>query len=375
MSITLIQGKPGAGKSYEAVVYQIIPALKEGRRVITNVPVNKEKIEVCFGKEVSDLLEVYPFSFGEETHFLSDPDDYVSYRDWRNDKGQGCLFVLDECHLLFPSTGRGRNASEMSQKQIKFFSGHRHYGFDFVFMTQSDRKILKLIREDIEICIELRKNRAISDSSYRRYVYYYGEGKKSGLIQQESRKYENQFFDLYRSHTMSDTSVTEASVKDVKKWYQFWTFRFAFMIIPIVIYGVVHSYSVTSPVKNSKTEQTKLGSTNETSGQKYVDPHRSRLFQSDFPYGKFQFSIAGYSDSSYRDSRGVLHIEREVYFDGKNSQNYSIHLNLSDFYLAGYNIAVYGPCMVKLTYDGASKFIYCSLKQNDTDTKKSDVAS
>jgi len=37
-----IVGRPGGGKSYEAVAFQVIPALKSGRKVITNLPLQIE---------------------------------------------------------------------------------------------------------------------------------------------------------------------------------------------------------------------------------------------------------------------------------------------------------------------------------------------
>ena len=33
-----LEGIPGSGKSYEACVFQVLAALKEGRKVITNLP-------------------------------------------------------------------------------------------------------------------------------------------------------------------------------------------------------------------------------------------------------------------------------------------------------------------------------------------------
>ncbi|EPW3551744.1 zonular occludens toxin domain-containing protein, partial [Pseudomonas aeruginosa] len=35
--INLILGQPGGGKSHEAVVYHVVPALNQGRKVITNL--------------------------------------------------------------------------------------------------------------------------------------------------------------------------------------------------------------------------------------------------------------------------------------------------------------------------------------------------
>src|SRR5674476_325639 len=43
--INLLLGGLGGGKSYEAVVYHILPAIMRGRKVITNLPLNIEEFE------------------------------------------------------------------------------------------------------------------------------------------------------------------------------------------------------------------------------------------------------------------------------------------------------------------------------------------
>jgi len=42
--INLLLGQPGGGKSYEAVAFHILPALAQGRKVITNMPLDLEHI-------------------------------------------------------------------------------------------------------------------------------------------------------------------------------------------------------------------------------------------------------------------------------------------------------------------------------------------
>lgn len=379
MAITLIKGRPGAGKSYECVVHHILPTLRDGRKVVTNIPVNIERFVTILGDQVRDLIEVHPFDFDSKEHFLGDPEEYIAYQDWRNDKGQGCLFVLDECHFLFPAQGRGKQHAEKAQKQIQFFSGHRHYGFDFIFMTQADRKINRTIREDIEICIELRKNRAIGDKSYRRYVYYYGEGKRSGLIEQSSRNYEDKFFGLYKSHTKSEISVSEASVKDLKKWHQSWGLRLAFLLI---ILGVFWSVSNVLNLFQSKEDEPKADDFIPFSAQASIlsshDTHpvysqssAPSLKPSEVPFGKFEVFIDGYSQHSYTDKHGLLKIDKSVTFIAVNKAQYELRLHLEDFYLAGYDITIFGRCFVKLTYQDFERLVYCKgRKPNDSHPSK-----
>ncbi len=374
MSITLIKGRPGAGKSYECVVHHILPSIKDGRKVVTNIPLNVDHFAFIYGEHVRDLLEVVPFDFDGGHRYLSDPEDYKKYQDWKNDKGQGCLFVLDECHLIFPLSGRGKSQSDLAEKQIEFFSGHRHWGFDFIFLTQSDRKINRLLREDIEICIEVRKNRAMGDKSYRRYVFYYGDGKKGGLIEQGSREYEDKFFPFYKSHTKSEGEVTEANIKDMKKWHQHWVIRIPLVLIVV---GVIFSVKNISHAFGDKPKSEPVEVV-----QQSAKPVRNAPAKPSFkglPFGEFEIFIEGYSDSSYVDKNGIYHVQKQVYFSASNSTKFSVDLKLDDFYLAGYQVSVYGPCMVRLTYESATKLVYCRGKEpsqgSDTSSSVKDLVS
>ncbi|MBO8364140.1 hypothetical protein ID035_05855 [Pseudomonas aeruginosa] len=46
--INLILGQPGGGKSHEAVVYHVVPALNQGRKVITNLALDMDKFKAFF---------------------------------------------------------------------------------------------------------------------------------------------------------------------------------------------------------------------------------------------------------------------------------------------------------------------------------------
>ena len=65
MAIFGIEGKPGSGKSYEAVAYHVIESLKKGRKVITNLPLHLEHFVAVFGQDVVDeLIEIRTESKG-----------------------------------------------------------------------------------------------------------------------------------------------------------------------------------------------------------------------------------------------------------------------------------------------------------------------
>jgi zona occludens toxin len=52
-----LEGIPGSGKSYEAVVMHVLPALKAGRKVITNLPLLVDKFS-ALDPSYGDLIEL-----------------------------------------------------------------------------------------------------------------------------------------------------------------------------------------------------------------------------------------------------------------------------------------------------------------------------
>lgn len=67
MALNIIVGRPGSGKDYEAVAYHVIPAIKEGRRVVTNLPLNLDHFVNVFGSEVLELIEIVKDGFSKES--------------------------------------------------------------------------------------------------------------------------------------------------------------------------------------------------------------------------------------------------------------------------------------------------------------------
>src|SRR5665811_568267 len=129
--INILLGGPGGGKSYEAVVYHVLPAIMRGRKVITNLPLNIAEFE-ALEPGCSALIElrqktlaVKPDEIEDEgggglmgllskaraAKFVDRPfaniEDYAT--EWRHpEDGMGPLFVIDECHFCLPKFGTAR---------------------------------------------------------------------------------------------------------------------------------------------------------------------------------------------------------------------------------------------------------------------------
>ncbi|NBD21953.1 zonular occludens toxin [Aquabacterium fontiphilum] len=235
--INLLLGAPGGGKSYEANVFHILEALKKGRKVITNLPVNVDAY-ADIDPDFRDLLEIRirpqpirgtfdaaretgAFELFEDGHTELPPPnarvfgnvwDYWS--DWRHaETGAGPLIVIDECHLCLP---RMRTPQDVEE----WYSLHRHFGVDVLLLTQSHGKISAAVRDLVQIVYRVRKNVALgSTSSYTRKTI---DGIRGAEVGQSIRTYKPQYFKLYRSHTQGG-AVSEFNASDVRPIWRHWS--------------------------------------------------------------------------------------------------------------------------------------------------------
>lgn len=234
-----LEGIPGSGKSYEAVAHHVLPALRAGRKVITNLPLDVERF-AAIDPAFRDLIEVRtmpapvrgvwgasdaatepafrlsgePRPAGEDVAVFGHVWDY--WTDWRADDGRGPLFVIDECHVPLPTIGT-------SKEVIEWFKLHRHFNVDVLLLTQSFRDTAQPIARLLGMLIRCRKADVLGKADH--YIRKVHGGYRGAEIQREQRKYRPEFFSLYRSHTQG-VSVGEGGALDVAPMivkFQRWT--------------------------------------------------------------------------------------------------------------------------------------------------------
>jgi zona occludens toxin len=237
--INLLLGAPGGGKSYEAVAFHVIPALIEGRKVITNLPLlldafphewralldirrrtMKPRPEVDeakaafmfkrFGTVADQSFNPNPFAnvedYGREEY--DEETDLTRWTDpWRHPTtGEGPLYVIDECHKPLPRRGTPVAVEE-------WFAEHRHGRCDVLLMTQSHGKMNQAIKELVQLCYRVRKATHLGFSD--KYVRKVLDGVNGTVMNETTRDYDSTFFKYYRSHTQSTTAGKEAAAKDI----------------------------------------------------------------------------------------------------------------------------------------------------------------
>lgn len=225
-----LEGVPGSGKSYESSVIHVLAALKRGRKVITNLPLNVDAY-ATIDPSYRDLVELRTvtqpirgtwdatrknaFELFPDGSVKAPPDDlhmfasvWDYYSDWKHPKeGFGPLFVIDECHVALAK----ENASKLKEV-IQWYKLHRHFNTDVLLMTQGFGDVVPSIRTLLGMLIRVRKADVIGKEGYIRKVF---GGYRGGLVSTEHRQYDPSLFQLYTSHTQGG-AVQEFKATDVK---------------------------------------------------------------------------------------------------------------------------------------------------------------
>jgi zona occludens toxin len=169
--ISLFTGAPGAGKSYAAVRF-IAKALEQGKPVVTNVPL-KDGWALTLAKTnlfrrlVPGRVERVAAQYERQLYVSESLEDLMRVRLRGKGEGRG-LMVLDEAHRHFNARtwdsdedGRADKGVAIVRRLrfVKYFSGHRHYGFDIILITQDANNIDRQIRTLFEYLVIARNLR------------------------------------------------------------------------------------------------------------------------------------------------------------------------------------------------------------------------
>lgn len=385
--INWLIGPSGGGKSYEAVRYHVLPALEKGRHVITNLPLiveEFEKLDPEFGKYlhlrkapqpirgvfhiVNETPEFDLFSDGKNEEpprgkrVFAGVWDFYFTDDYRTAKGQGPLFIIDECHFSFPHKETDRAVED-------WFSVHRHYNCDVLLVTQSYGKVSQAIRDNSQIVYRCRKNVAFgSQKTYTRKVQ---DGLRGEVVNTAIRSYDPKYFPLYKSHTQGE-SVEEFGAEDIVPFWKRWPF------IGMGICAVIFLFLLPS-LKNplNANNYTKTPPAQKVQRHPVAPPTPKKVdFVQAKEGGEGGTPLAGGSfpdappadpePQDLLDGRG-LHImahlksaTKEIWKFGLSQNGQAVTVvDLTDLQAAGYTWKPYGECLGFLIGNGTRRAIAC----------------
>lgn len=165
--ISMYTGSVGSGKSYHALELGLktINEKKNGeyRHVVANFPlVEKTANKFAEYLPVDYLRKIEEKNRNEHERWIFNDEISVEYlialsieRGWQG-KESMCLVIIDEAGIIFNSRD-WQAAGNVRTGWVKFLALSRKFGYDFIFVTQSDRMIDRQIRGLCEYEIKHRK--------------------------------------------------------------------------------------------------------------------------------------------------------------------------------------------------------------------------
>ncbi|MDR2092856.1 MAG: hypothetical protein LBP58_06025 [Azoarcus sp.] len=213
MSIKVYTGRMGSGKTYEVVSVVILGALRKGRRVVTNIAgIDYEQICALLAKE-----GIFSDSVGKIVSVEHDNVSDINF--WRTEQNQdsfvqsGDLLVLDEVWRFWDGFSK-----EVPDFVMNFFRMHRHFVHmqtgqtcDVALITQGIMDIGRKVRVVVEETYNMTKLTAIGSRNHYRVDIYSGARKSSDTpIRSIQRKYNPDYFALYKSHSQKGDDSADA---------------------------------------------------------------------------------------------------------------------------------------------------------------------
>ncbi|WP_348731924.1 zonular occludens toxin domain-containing protein [Rheinheimera texasensis] len=388
-----LSGRPGSGKSYEAVIRHIMPALLKQRKVVTNIPLNVDWFCSVVGEHCRDLIvqiEGGFHNYGGKRYF-SDAEHFLRYQDWRNEENQGVFFVVDECHLCMPRTaGAGEDRVSTQQELKEYLSMHRHYGHDILLLSQNFRKVDRDVVDMIQNCYYTIKKSFLGQDD--KYICKVADGVSRNIVATHEREYEPKYFAAYQSHTKSVGSVTEAKTVDVKPW---WQNKFFGMAAALLIALVALLALLSSQIEESKQRKADILAKN-TLNKPAPAPAVQQQQQAQpvapvaqakpsvkaeegpqpkkHPLDGLQMHLTATAEDWTRHSR----YQKTIYVAVSRNGQMLKEITAADLALAGYQWTLLNDCMLEIKYnDVYQDWIFCDAPTQEvqfTKTAKEETA-
>ncbi|WP_340610855.1 zonular occludens toxin family protein [Xenorhabdus bharatensis] len=336
MSITAYFGVPGSGKSHECVKSVILPAYRQGRRIVTNIDgINPEAIreyalKLSKGKAstLGEIVKVTDEQVTQAGFFPYKRKEVEGYACEEAFCKPGDLICIDEAWKFWKSD------KDLTYEHESFISEHRHFTdpvtglcCDLVLMNQSPDTIARLIKGRIETSYKMTKLVMVgARNRYRVDVYSGVRLTKSNRTTYYQNKYDKPIFKLY--HSYNGGKGNESVVDDRQNIFsqaRLWVFIVGFLILAGVsgylLYAFWTQYDNDKPVASDNQREAVPSS----------EGHSARLSS---PKNEAQKETVKPVSAQWRIS-GILTIDNYAYVALVNAAGDIRLVNKNDFHGKG----------------------------------------
>jgi len=195
--LIFLEGVPGSGKTYSAVLHHVLPALRDGRKVYA-------RLNGLQAERIAEYLDVP----ADHVYKLLVDLDAVRVREVLtiDQQGEGepvlhpeldrdALVIIDEAHEFYVSSRQ-----PLPEPSERFFALHRHFGLDVVLCSQWYKRLHPAVRARVERKVCYQKLTALGLSN--RYVARHMQSvapDKFAEADKQTHKFRKEVFPLYQS--------------------------------------------------------------------------------------------------------------------------------------------------------------------------------
>lgn len=206
MAINCYTGLQGSGKSYETVASVIVPGLKSGRRIVTNISgLDEDAIKEFLEDQRirrEDIQEITHFAYEDilKEGFFCRTDEKTHEHTRGTHVNAGDLVIVDEVWRFWGS------GEKLRPEHLEFFRMHRHYtdtagvSCDIAIITQDVGDLERKLKAVIETTFQMVKLKAIGRPKNYRIEIYTRANVRRKPQQVLIRKYDPAIFALYSSY-------------------------------------------------------------------------------------------------------------------------------------------------------------------------------
>jgi zona occludens toxin len=417
MSAIIFHGAPGSFKSASAFWFEVLPALRAGRIVVTNIEgvLTKESIEI-------ELDEVFPVSADIWRLSSQTETGLFLWRRWFWWMPVKAFIVIDEVQDVFPNDAKVFRPEELDSQGIeslkehlpeKFYNHyhvaladfkpdlsestsddtgqqvldengnflypklmreanmrHRKYNWDIIYCTPEITEIHKLVRSVCEFAYYHKYNQALEFIPYfkRRPRIHEHSPKSIGVPKKKDdiTKWRKVPLDVHKCYRSTSTGgiTKRGGANGFKDPTLIFTIALLFFCICYATWYLfikedrksLQQYSMESNQENSQvSSQTNAKNTGFFNSSDTVQDNNESRIPLNLPYQANKIYMNGYQTV-------VLNKDRKYkeYFFTLYQDDVEISINSDDLFFFGISVEYINHCTVKLKDGNKTRLVHCS---------------
>jgi zona occludens toxin (predicted ATPase) len=220
LAVLLITGVAGTGKTLYAIQRYIIPELKKGNKVFTNIDgIITSRISLLFG---IDIIEAE-----RNLKKIENPKEF-----WK-ELEINSLAVIDEGQNIFNNRDW---ADDANKECVKYLFEHRHWGHSVLFITPHIDSLDAGIRRAAQFTYKHKSFSAIGAVKTVRCAVFDQCEIAKGAVEYFTWKHDSRIYDCYSSYFQDGTKEKKVRIHPFRNLT-------VYFLVSVIVFGSIFSVS------------------------------------------------------------------------------------------------------------------------------------